>query len=126
VAAALRPLPIRVALATGSADPAALGELPDHWLVRDFLPQVAILERAALAVSHGGNNSITEALSSGVPLLVLPFSTDQFAGAAAVEDACLGEVLDPNLATSGELRSAALRVIGEAAANAQRLAAVIS
>jgi UDP:flavonoid glycosyltransferase YjiC (YdhE family) len=125
VVEALRPLPVRVALATGSADPATLGELPEHWLVRGFLPQVAVLERAALAVSHGGNNSVTEALNFGVPLLVLPFSTDQFAGAVAVEDAYLGEVLDPNTATPPELRSAALRVIGEATANARRLSAVI-
>lgn len=103
---ALRPLPVRVALAIGSADPAVLGELPTPWLVRSFLPQVAILERSALAITHGGNNSITEALHFEVPLLVLPFSTDQFAGAAAIETADRGLVLDPNTATPGELRRA--------------------
>ena len=106
VVEALRPLPVRVALATGSADLRSLGEMPSPWLVRSFLPQVAILRRAALAVTHGGNNSITEALSFDVPLLVLPFSTDQFAGAAAVETAGLAEVLDPNQATPEQLRTA--------------------
>jgi zeaxanthin glucosyltransferase len=107
VVEALRPLPVRVALATGSADVTNLGELPAHWLVRGFLPQVAILRQAGLAVTHGGNNSITEALSFDVPLLVLPFSTDQFAGAAAVEIAGRAEVLDPNRATPEQLRDAA-------------------
>ncbi|GAA3625661.1 glycosyltransferase [Kineosporia mesophila] len=110
VVEALRKLPVRVALATGSADSAVLGELPAAWLVRSFLPQVAILERSALAISHGGNNSITEALHFEVPLLVLPFSTDQFAGAAAIETAHRGVVLDPNTATPGDL----LRVVGTA------------
>ena len=102
---ALRPLPVRVALAIGSADPAVVGDVPSGWLVREFLPQVALLERAALAVTHGGNNSVTESLTCGVPMLVLPFSTDQFAGAAAVENAGVGEVLDPNAVTVAELRS---------------------
>ena len=61
------------------------GRYPDGWLVREFLPQVALLGRCAVAVTHGGNNSVTESLHSGVPMLVLPFSTDQFAGAAAIE-----------------------------------------
>ena len=103
---ALRTLPVRVALAAGAADPAAIGEVPGHWLVREFLPQVALLERSAAAVTHGGNNSVTESLTSGVPMLVLPFSTDQFAGAAALERAGVGVALDPNAASTADLRAA--------------------
>ncbi|HEY4991154.1 MAG TPA: nucleotide disphospho-sugar-binding domain-containing protein [Nakamurella sp.] len=75
-------------------------------MVREFLPQVELLRRAAVAMTHGGNNSVTEALTSGVPMVLLPFSTDQFAGAAAVQNAGLGVALDPNAATAGELVSA--------------------
>lgn len=39
--------------------------------MRPTLPQVALLARASLLVTHGGNNSVTEALSFGVPLLVM-------------------------------------------------------
>jgi len=106
VCAALHRLGIRGAIATGSADRAELGELPVDWLVREFLPQVTLLERAAAAVTHGGNNSVTESMTMGVPLVVLPFSTDQFAGAAALEDAGFGVVLPPNTATVAELANA--------------------
>ena len=106
VCAALHRLGIRGAIATGSADRAELGELPVDWLVREFLPQVTLLERAAAAVTHGGNNSVTESMTMGVPLVVLPFSTDQFAGAAALEDAGFGVVLPPNTATVAELENA--------------------
>ena len=95
-----------------------LGELPSSWLVRDFLPQVTLLRHAALAVSHGGNNSVTEAMTAAVPLLLLPFSTDQFAGAAAVEAAGFGAALDPNTASVEELRTAAsglLDLVGRSA-----------
>jgi zeaxanthin glucosyltransferase len=111
VADALRALGIRAAIATGSTDPAELGELPDDWLVRGYLPQVRVLGGASAAVTHGGNNSVTEAIGSGVPLVVLPFSTDQFAGAAAVERSGFGVALDPNAATSGEIAEALRRVI---------------
>ncbi len=106
VVRALRDLPVRVALALGSADPAVVGPTPDRWLVREFLPQVAILDRSAIAITHGGNNSVTEALTAGVPMLVLPFSTDQFAGAAAVDKAGVGTSMDPNAASAEDLRCA--------------------
>jgi zeaxanthin glucosyltransferase len=106
VCAALQQVGIRGAIALGSADRAELGELPTGWLVREFLPQVSLLERAAAAVTHGGNNSVTESMTAGVPLVVLPFSTDQFAGAAALEDAGFGIALAPNTATVAELADA--------------------
>ena len=111
IAQALRDLDVRVAMATGATSPDDLGPIPASWLVRAELPQVTLLSHAALAVSHGGNNSVTEALTAGVPLLLLPLSTDQFAGAASVELAGLGEALDPNSATPDELRSAASRLL---------------
>ena len=111
VVAALRELPVRVALATGSADPAALGPLPAGWLARPFLPQVALVRHASLAVTHAGNNGVTEALAAGVPLLVLPFSTDQFAVAADLERAGVGRALDPNRATSAVIAAAARAIL---------------
>ena len=122
VGEALRGLDVRVALAAGSTSPDQLGPVPRSWLVREELPQVTLLGHAVLAVSHGGNNSVTEALTSGVPLLLLPMSTDQFTGAAAVEDHGLGEALDPNAATPDELRAAAVRLLDLAPDVAGRLA----
>lgn len=106
VAEALASIGLKAAIATGSTPASELGEIPDGWLVRDYLPQVRLLAGARLAVTHGGNNSVTEAIGQGVPLLVLPFSTDQFAGAAAIERTGLGRALAPNTATVGELADA--------------------
>lgn len=111
VSEALRPLDVRVALASGSAPRGDLGEPPASWLVREVLPQVTLLRGSVLAVSHGGNNSVTEALTAGVPLVLLPLSTDQFAGAAALEAAGFGEALDPNSCSVGDLRAAAERML---------------
>lgn len=110
VADALAEIGLRAAIATGSTPRDELGDIPSDWLVRDYLPQVRLLAGARLAVTHGGNNSVTEALGQGVPLLVLPFSTDQFAGAAAVERTGVGRALAPNTADASELAEA-LRAI---------------
>ncbi|GAA1996141.1 glycosyltransferase [Microbacterium pumilum] len=106
VAEALAAIGMPAAIATGSTPAEELGALPDGWLVREYLPQVRLLGAARLAVTHGGNNSVTEAIGQGVPLLVLPFSTDQFAGAAAIERTGLGRALDPNSAAVHELTEA--------------------
>ena len=111
VTRAIADLGLRAAVALGSADRADLGELPRDWLVREFLPQVTLLGSAAAAVTHGGNNSVTEAMTFGVPLLVLPFSTDQFAGAAAIDAAGFGVALAPNEASVAQLRDALAEVI---------------
>ena len=103
--------PQATALACGSTDPADLGPIPPGWLVRRVLPQVTLLHQSVAAVTHGGNNSVTEALTAGVPMLVLPLSTDQFAGAAALEQASYGEVLDPNAASAQEIREALRRLL---------------
>jgi MGT family glycosyltransferase len=125
VAEALRGLDVRVALAHGSTPVSELGPVPPSWLVREVLPQVTVLREAALAVTHGGNNSVTEALTAGVPMLVLPLSTDQFAGAAALEEAGVAEVLDPNAAGPSELRSAADRLLAEPSEARRRLTTLV-
>ena len=105
--------PWRLALATGSTDVATLGPLPAGALVEEYLPQVALLEHADVLVTHGGNNSVTEACAAGVPMVVLPMSTDQFAGAAAIERAGIGIALDPNTVTAEQLRDAVLAITGD-------------
>lgn len=123
IADALRGIEARVALATGSTDPRRLGPLPADWLVAPFLPQAALLERAALLVTHAGNNSVTEALAAGVPMLALPFSTDQFDGAAAIEAHGLGIADDPNRATAAELRASIRDLLAHPPATVRSLAA---
>ena len=101
-----------LALAHGTSSRTSLGPIPDGAVVQPSLPQVALLDHTDVVVTHGGNNTITEALRAGRPMVVLPFSTDQFAGAAAVEQAGLGLVLDPNRLTVDALRDAVATVAG--------------
>ena len=122
VVAAARSANWSLALAHGSTPRSALGELPPDALVAPSLPQVALLDQVDVVVTHGGNNTVTESLRAGVPMVVLPLSTDQFAGAASVEAYGVGAVLDPNrLSALGLVDAVAWASRSEPARLAQQL-----
>ncbi|CAA9505198.1 MAG: hypothetical protein AVDCRST_MAG31-540 [uncultured Sphingomonas sp.] len=62
--------------------------------VTDFVPYRAVLKRAALCVTHGGSNTVLDALACGVPLLVRPVAFDQKGNAARIVHHRLGERMD--------------------------------
>ncbi|WP_030257597.1 glycosyltransferase [Streptomyces violens] len=64
--------------------------LPPHVHVTDRLPQPLLLECVDLFLTHGGFNSIREALRTATPLAVLPQFGDQPANAERVEELGLG------------------------------------
>ncbi len=76
-ATALAKLGGTVVISTGQTSPAALGSLPANVVVRRFVPQPEVLARAALMITHGGMNSVNEAMYAGVPMLVVPQGADQ-------------------------------------------------
>ncbi|GIF69946.1 oleandomycin glycosyltransferase [Asanoa ishikariensis] len=84
LATALSPLAGTVVVSTGQTDPAALGPLPANVLARRTVPQLEVLERASLFVTHGGMNSVNEAMHAGVPMLVVPQGAEQPLVAARV------------------------------------------
>ena len=53
------------------------GQLPANISVYSHLDQIAVLNRADVFVSHCGMNSASESLYFGVPLVVLPQTTEQ-------------------------------------------------
>lgn len=112
---AFRNEPVNVVLASGTTPRHLLEPIPTHWTVEPFLPQPAVLRRSDLVVTHGGNNTVTEALTAGVPLLVGPLSTDQFAGAADVERAGLGRTFDPNFDSARAVSDLAYDILSSTA-----------
>ncbi len=58
-------------------DLAALGPIPDNFIVRNFVPQLELLPRVDAFITHGGMNSINEGLYFGVPLVVVPQQMEQ-------------------------------------------------
>lgn len=98
--------------------------LPGRPVVVQYAPQRELLSRAAAFVTHGGANSVMEALTAEVPMLLSPVCNDQHAQAWFVERAGVGGVLDLHGATGDDAARALDSLVSAAAPQRERLAAV--
>ncbi|MGI5290081.1 macrolide family glycosyltransferase [Nonomuraea polychroma] len=112
-ATALAPLGGTVIISTGQTDPAALRPLPANVLARRFVPQPEVLARAALFVTHGGMNSVNEAMHAGVPMLVVPQGADQPLVARRVVELGAGLSIRTQDAAAGAVNALARRLLNE-------------
>lgn len=82
---------LSVILNTGRVNPETLGNIPSNIWTYSFVPQLEVLQHTDLFITHGGMNSVNEAMYYGVPMLVMPFINDQPLNAAQVEKLKLGK-----------------------------------
>jgi MGT family glycosyltransferase len=75
----------------GAGEPEDFSGLPGSPLVVRFAPQLDLLKRAILTITHGGLNSVLESLAEGVPLVAIPINFDQFGVAARIRWTATGE-----------------------------------
>jgi UDP:flavonoid glycosyltransferase YjiC (YdhE family) len=114
ILAALRDEPVNLLIALGfDQDPARLGPLPPHVRVQPTLPQVALLPRCALLVSHGGFNSVKEALAAGVPLVLVPIAGDQPYCASRCQALGVSRVIGPARRNAAAIRAAVRTVLSD-------------
>lgn len=84
-----------------------LGEIPPNFIVKNYVPQIDVLQYAKLFITHGGMNSAHEGLYFGVPLLVIPQSADQPIIAGQIANIGAGITLRMQSLTAQQLRNAA-------------------
>jgi zeaxanthin glucosyltransferase len=90
-----------------------LGKTPDNAIVVDFAPQLALLDRAAVLVTHAGVNTVLESLHRGVPIVALPRNVDQPAMASRIAHAGAGLVGSFRRSGAGGIRRLVQRVLTE-------------
>ena len=79
----------QVILSVGNLVPMKeFGDLPENISVYPSVDQIAVLEKADVFISHCGMNSVSESLYFGVPLVMLPQTSEQ--GAVAERTAQVG------------------------------------
>ncbi|MEO6820942.1 MAG: nucleotide disphospho-sugar-binding domain-containing protein, partial [Candidatus Nanopelagicales bacterium] len=69
-------------------------ELADNMWGAEQVPQTRVLPLCDLVMTHGGNNTTTESLHFGKPMIVLPLFWDQYDNAQRIHELGLGIRLD--------------------------------
>ena len=98
----------------GGLDPERLSALQGDPVVVRFAPQLEILKRAAVVITHAGLNTVLESLNEGVPLVALPLGNDQPGVAARVAACGAGLVVSRQKLNANKLRVAIQRVLEDA------------
>ena len=93
--------------------------LHDRQAGAGFLPQPAILPLVDLVITHGGNNTVTEAFHHGKPMVVLPLFWDQVDNAQRVDELGLGVRLPAYAFEDAELIGAIDRLLADASLRAR-------
>lgn len=87
--------------------------LAGNMVGAQMLPQTKVIPLVDAVISHGGNNTTTEALHFGKPLIVLPLFWDQYENAQRIDELNLGVRLDTYHFTDDQLTGALDRVLAD-------------
>jgi zeaxanthin glucosyltransferase len=102
---------IQLALSVGhNVDIDDLGPIPANAVVVNSAPQLELLKRASLCITHAGLNTTLEALAQGVPLIAIPVGYDQPGVAARIKYHGLGEFVEMDELTVARLSELIHRV----------------
>jgi MGT family glycosyltransferase len=94
---------------------AARISLADNMIGSQMLPQTKVIPQVDLVISHGGNNTVTETLHFGKPLIVLPLFWDQYENAQRIHELGFGIRLDTYGFADAELTDAVDRLLADTA-----------
>ena len=74
-------------------DPEQMGALPSNTILVERAPQLELLKRASVCITHAGLNTVLEALAQGVPQVAIPVTVDQPGVAARIAEKKTGLVV---------------------------------
>ena len=112
IAKACSTLPVQLVISLGGGlDPEQLCRLAGDPIVVRFAPQLELIKRSQVVITHAGVNTTLEALSEGVPLVAIPLGNDQPGVAARVVVRGAGIVVPRRKLSVSRLRNALHRVL---------------
>jgi UDP:flavonoid glycosyltransferase YjiC (YdhE family) len=79
------------------------------------LPQINIIPQVDLVITHGGNNTTTEAMHYGKPMILLPLFWDQYDNAQRMHELGFGVRLATYAFTEQEMHNALDSLLSDSA-----------
>ena len=105
--------PYTIILSIGrNTQPEDLIAVPENFIIKQSVPQIEVLKKTDLFISHGGMNSVMESLYYGVPLLVYPQTDEQAMVGRQVERLGAGLVLQEKESKKG-IRIQSEKILGD-------------
>jgi MGT family glycosyltransferase len=103
---------VQVVLSVGkNITPENLGPIPSNTIVVRSAPQIELMKRAALCITHAGLNTTLESLAHGVPMVAIPIGYDQPGTATRIAHHGTGEFIEVDELTTDRLRGLIEKVL---------------
>jgi zeaxanthin glucosyltransferase len=119
IAEACAGLDVQLVIALGSKSRGDVPQLPGNPIVVPFAPQMELLRRASLVITHAGLNTALETLAAGVPMVALPITNDQPGVAARLRHLGVAEVLPMHSLAAQTLRGAVQKMLVDTGARSR-------
>ena len=114
IAAACEGLDIQLVMSLGPGlKSEELTELPGNQIVVSYAPQLKLLPKASLTITHAGMNTTLHSLSNGVPMVAIPILYEQPGIAARIAWSGAGEAIASKRVNIPRLRKAITKVLTE-------------
>jgi MGT family glycosyltransferase len=114
IAEACAELPVQLVVSLGGRrDPEMFNGLPGKPLVVRTAPQLELLKRSEIVITHAGPNTAFETLLQGKPMIALPKAFDQPAIAARLAWLGTAVALSPGKLSVKKIRSALVEVLND-------------
>jgi len=112
IAEACQDFDLQLVISLGNrACPTMFADLPGKPLVVRYAPQLELLRLARIVITHGGSNTVFEALLEGKSMLVIPIAHDQPALAARLARLKIAEVVPVGAVTTKRLRRELIKLL---------------
>jgi MGT family glycosyltransferase len=114
IAEACQDLDLQLVISLGGRfDPDMFSDLPGNPLVMKYAPQLELLRLATIVITHGGPNTVFEALMEGKPMVAIPLAHDQPAIAARLARMGIAEVLPVMRLSAKKIHRAVTKVLND-------------
>ncbi len=110
IAEACADLPVQLVLSLGNTD-SNIQITTKNALVVPYAPQLELLTRASLTITHAGLNTTLESLAQAVPMVAIPITNDQPGVSARIKWSGTGEVIPISRLEVPRLRKAIEKVL---------------